>query len=558
MTWIAHRGACQVGRFVLSERICLFALLLCIAVVGVRLEAQQVPVGNEVEDYVRTLQLIGWAAPGSMTLRPLSAERLGEGLDARHPWSGRNSLLEQEARNGTTGFFDPQVTLHYNTLYPRGRNEGAAWVGRGATVELAAGAYARLGPISLQVRPRVIHVRNRHFELAESAASDRNPFANPWHDLTGNLRIDLPQRFGPDAFTKVDPGDTELRGEWRMLAAGVSTTPMWWGPGIRNAIILSNNAPGFPHAFLGTARPVDVGVGSLEARWIWGRLANSDYFYAEPPADTADTRYFTGLAVAWQPSFLPGLTLGGLRTFVRYIPREGLDLGEYFLVFQGLTKETQATEENPGGDDNHDQVASIFARWVFPEAGFEAYVEWASNDHNWNLRDFIMEPEHSQAYTLGFQKTLPAADRSFWRLRGELTHLELSRTVLIRATPSYYAHYQVLHGYTHGGQVLGAGIGPGGNSQYLALDRFATWGRVGVSLERVVNDNDTYYRIIGDTREWPPRRDVELTGGVSALMFLGQAEASAALNLTRRLNRYYIRDNDRTNVNLRAGVRWRL
>ena len=41
--------------------------------------------------------------------------------------------------------------------------------------------------------------------------------------------------------------------------------------------LLSNNAPGFPHLFLGTGDPVNIWVGQLQARVFWGRLDQSAY-----------------------------------------------------------------------------------------------------------------------------------------------------------------------------------------------------------------------------------------------------------------------------------------
>ena len=80
------------------------------------------------------------------------------------------------------------------------------------------------------------------------------------------------------------------------------------------------------------------------------------------------------------PKPFPGLYLGASRLFYRYTPQGGLSFGEYLLVFQGPTKRSQTTPTNPLGDDVRDQMFSLFARWLFPESGFEAYVEWAKND----------------------------------------------------------------------------------------------------------------------------------------------------------------------------------
>ena len=56
------------------------------------------------------------------------------------------------------------------------------------------------------------------------------------------------------------------------VGAGLSTENLWLGPGLRNSILLTNNAPGFPHLFLGTSKPVDIYIGSLDVLALWGQL----------------------------------------------------------------------------------------------------------------------------------------------------------------------------------------------------------------------------------------------------------------------------------------------
>src|SRR5262249_29432526 len=134
----------------------------------------------------------------------------------------------------------------------------------------------------------------------------------------------------------------------------------------------------------------------------------------------------------------------------------------------------------------------LIARWVLPQNGFEAYVEWARNDNAWDLRDFLLQPDHSQAFTLGFEKALGNnATRS--RLRGEWTALGKARTNLSGDDPVYAAHHTVREGYPHEGQLLGAGIGTGSSSQYLGVDRFPPRGRWGIFAQRVRYDDDAYY-----------------------------------------------------------------
>src|SRR5437868_8635252 len=176
-------------------------------------------------------------------------------------------------------------------------------------------------------------------------------------------------------------------------------------------------------------------------------------------------------------------------------PAGGVGLGDLILVFQGLTKRSQATDSNPTGDDKRDQFLTLFARYAPPGSGFEAYIEWGRNDHSWDLRDLLLEPEHSSASTIGFQKALRLRNTRILRFAGEWTNLQRSITQLVRATPYWYSHHIIRDGWTQRGQALGAPIGPGSNGQAFWTDLFTRWGKAGFLVQRVARDNDALYSI---------------------------------------------------------------
>ena len=457
-----------------------------------------------------------------------------------HPWAER--LESRESGTGVvveSGFWvvptGVRIRALANTKYAAGRNDGAIWAGRGVTAALDAGVRARLGRVVLQFEPVVWWTQNASFPLAGLTRGPERPrWAYPWAD-----QIDYPQRFGPDALTEADWGQSYAAVELGGFEAGFGTRNLWWGPGVESALIMSDNAPGFPHGFLSTRRPVGIGIGTLEAVWVWGRLSSSDW--SASPADNR-SRFFTGAALVYSPVWLKGFSLGASRVFQRYVPDNGLDFSEYFLVVQGVKKAGFATPDNPTGEDEHDQLGSLFARWVFPEVGLELYAEWARNDHSWDIRDLLLEPEHSQAYTLGLQKLWGLSGNRLLNLRAELTHLEQAMTFRARSNGSYYLHHIVEQGYTHRGQLLGAPVGPGGKEQYLGLDLYTPRGVTSLSLRREVFNNDAYYAQFAPTLGFCCH-DVPLTFRVEGTRFAGERgfEFSGGIAVTRRLNRYYRR-----------------
>src|SRR5438105_9050126 len=96
------------------------------------------------------------------------------------------------------------------------------------------------------------------------------------------------------------------------IEAELPTENERWGPGIENAIVLSNNAPGFPHLFLRTARPLKTKLGAVEMRWLVGGLTESKYF---DTVSTKNTRSLPALAATLQTAWDPNLSFGIARSF---------------------------------------------------------------------------------------------------------------------------------------------------------------------------------------------------------------------------------------------------
>jgi hypothetical protein len=519
-----------------------------------RLAAQRVAVGDPLEDYARMVSLLDSAANPSFAVRPL-ADSVWDGVLGRegHPWAG---LFAREG--GRSWSLAPiSVRMTTNSAYASGQNDGLMWQGKGINTHFELGATWRQGPLEVTLRPQFAWSSNDSFALATVPAPGRSRYANAWHPNTKDLgSIDLPQRMGPDDYAEASWGESSIRlrsGGW---ALGASTEHIWWGPTQRNPLIFSNNAPGVAHGVLGTVRPVKVPGGRLELQWIWGGLRNSDWTDSTP---VDRTRYVTGLNVAVHPGFMPGLSVGASRTFYMDTPPEGIDFSDLFLVFQGVTKQSQASDSNPGGDDAKDQFLTLFGRYAPPGSGFEAYFEWGRNDHSWDWRDFLAEPEHSAAFTIGAQKALRFSDGRVLRLAGEFTDLQRSLTQLVRAAPSWYVHTTVLDGWTQDGQGLGAPIGTGSTSQALWADLYSRWGRVGLLVNRVARDNDALYSIYaGEIFEDFMSHQVELTVQASALVFWRGLEVEGALGWEKTYNRNFQVLNDVKNLHLELGVRSRM
>jgi hypothetical protein len=426
--------------------------------------------------------------------------------------------------------------LLYNSDYARGANDGAVWAGRGLSTVLHGGVRGELGPLRFALAPAVAWQQNRDFEYPREGNPALSPFASAG-------TIDLPYRHGPDPFATLDPGQSHLSVHGYGLGAGFSTENAWWGPGRRNSLLLTNSAPGVPRIFVGTDEPVDVRIGRLDVSLIWGRTTESPYFDNDA---TNDRNLLAGIFVALSPAALPGLSLGAARTYMGGWPEDGGT-----SLFELIRRPYLGVRDNPAeGDLIDNNILAFYARWAMPQSGFEAYVEWGREDGWADWLDIVAEPDHSQGYVVGFQKVLPRGTNWF-RLAGELTHLHSAAPLRGgRSTGKWYHNASILQGHTHRGQLLGAGIGPGSDAQFLGADLFDGRGSSGIAIERIRYDEDRYYERWGRLYGMHGH-DVEVTVTARRHFFWRDFDVSGEIDHSWRRNRLFL-GLDQGDWNLRA------
>ncbi|HYH14467.1 MAG TPA: hypothetical protein VD794_04565, partial [Flavisolibacter sp.] len=93
----------------------------------------------------------------------------------------------------------------------------------------------------------------------------------------------------------------------------------------------------------------------------------------------------------------------------------------------------------------------------------------------------------------------------------------------------------VRHGYTNRGQVIGAGIGPGGSSQTFGLNWLKGINKFGAMFERIVHNNDFYYDAFASQRNFS-RHWVDLSFSLNKSWIQKRFIYSANLAIVRSLN----------------------
>ncbi|KYP15970.1 capsule assembly Wzi family protein [Flavihumibacter sp. CACIAM 22H1] len=470
------------------------------------IRAQTIPAGSTlVEDAIRRNELKGlYKELNTSMIRPVKTVLRSNYDSLMYQATGilPTSALPLLKRKGSWRLLPASLQQQYNTHHSFGWNDGSLYPANGYQLRATAGIYAELGLFSLQLQPEFIVAENKSSPGFSRAQSD-----SAWYYYYEFLNsIDKPEQFGRGSISKLFPGQSSLRINYAGMSLGLSSENLWWGPGTRNALIMSNNAPGFYHLTFNSTRPHKTFLGKFEWQLIAGRLENSGIL----PPDTnrlfegaplyqpkpAANRYINAMVVNWQPKWVNGLELGFIRSFFQYANTIQPGLNGYLPVFTAFFK-GNARDENSFG---RDQLLSFYFRWIFEKEQAEIYGEWGRNDHAGNLTDFLQEPEHSRAYIIGIRKLFTRDRKKDLEFFTELTHLQVPGTVMLRALQPWYAHYQVRHGYTHQGQVLGAGIGPGSSSQSIGLNwHYENKTRFRLLFERIVRNNDFYYKAFNNT-----------------------------------------------------------
>ena len=475
------------------------------------------------------------------------AELAGDSLASDGLLTAPSRILTQRlsTRRFSLHLVAPEFHLVRNSALPQAFNEGALWPGRGMNTRTSAGVVLHAGPVALVLAPQRITEENLPFQTFSApgaAGRARDPLASPFHLPPGSM--DLPQRFGTTPRELLDPGQSSLTVTVGGLAAGVGTEQQWWGPGIRNALILSTQAPGIPHAFIRTARPWKTRLGTFDGVWQLGKLEESGYFLVQPRERPADGwRSWSAVAGTWRPNFEPTLTLGVARAV--YAPWR--DRGER-VVPVSAAFDALLTVGNPWsapGDTllsagkRRDQLFSLFGRWVRPAAGFELWGEWGRHVEPGSVGELFTQLHHSRGYTVGAQllrpigrvrsRSRPALE---WRLQGELTDLEPSISYRVQPFTEWYASRAVPQGYTHRGRVIGAAIGPSGSSQWGAMDLMGRWWSVGLYGTRIRWENQAMYTYPREFR----RADLSLIGGVRGTLETVLGRVAVEYASTQRAN----------------------
>jgi len=443
------------------------------------------------------------------------------------------------------------ITTHFNDSLAMGYNNGTLFQATGWQSRYSFGIQAQLGRVSIKFQPEWVVAQNKEQYVIPNSFNDGDFFSR-YYFMNINV-IDLASRYGTASLQKFYPGQSSIKYNFNKYAVGFSTENLWWGPGIHNSLVLTNNAPGFIHFTAHTNEPIKTKIGTVEGQFIYGLLEASGI---EPVENLRKQNVWPGLYVpkvsstertiaayifTLQPKWIKNLFIGLAHSY--YFYNQNVDYDPNINnPWQAYTPTEKVAK-----------LGSLFVRYAMPEERAEAYFEVGRA--NKPATPFnLLGDTIPVGYNAGFRKLYAIGKKAdYIEFAAEITRLQLPDPRLIfnsqnpfngPKTNSWYTHGRVRQGYTQLGQSLGAGIGPGSNSQRLNISWVSGANKVGIHGERVVHNNDfNFYQYLSYNfgKGWGNRSWVDLTYGAHAQIKKGKWLFAGLLDITSALNYQWVK-----------------
>jgi hypothetical protein len=427
-----------------------------------------IPVGfTDIDEQIRNLQLLNKIpSDQSLTIRPYHTDtkfnyaKILSLIDSNIKYNG--SLYQ--SRGNSISLLPINLSQKLNTDHPYGWNDGAMSYSKGYQMQVGAGIFASFGNLKIQLRPEFVKTASGQYETNQS-----------WGLVTNGL-------------SKILPGQSSVRFDLNKISLSASTQNLWWGPGISNSMLMSNNAPGFFHYSISSNRPLKTFLGNFQFQIISAILKqDSSQGFEHRNLKKLNlqnrNRAYNALTFTFQPVIMKNITFGLTRAFqnlaenniVGFVPKYLPVLGSFFGSAYNDTI-------------NRDQILSFNTRWVFPKNHAEVYFEFGYNDAKDNFRDLMLDMSHASGYIFGFKKLSYLNKMDYLDFGVEVIRMAQTPSYLMRNAGNFYEHGRMTEGYTHNNQILGAGSGFGNNMQTVNLSYNRGWNKYGLIFNHIVQN----------------------------------------------------------------------
>ncbi len=389
-----------------------------------------------------------------------------------------------------------------NSNLPLGYNNGIISSSVGAQHFYATNINLQWGRLVFQIAPEKIISDNKFYERLPfnfDGSQNGDDYWRRYYVVSENV-IEKEIIANNNLTDQNFLGQSSIKFNSKNFSYGISNENLWWGPGLYNSLILTNNAPGFLHFTINTNKPIKTKFGNFETQIIGGNLINSNsqpinndnsfaknYYTPKPELD----RYITGMILTYQPQIISNLHIGFAN--MAYMYKKNMNGLEDLTPFTNFTKFSDL-KKRPA-------LGSVFIKYALPKDHAEFYIEYGRKDIAATPLNIFYDSIPT-GYVGGIRKIFPIKSKS--NLSAIVLNIEVCRLQLMNPNQiwdsnllpkvsSWYTSKIVPHGYTNRGQLIGSNIGPGGNSQIIQLSWIKGIKKLGFGVERVANNQDFYY-----------------------------------------------------------------
>jgi hypothetical protein len=382
-----------------------------------------------------------------------------------------------------------------NSLLPQNWNDGNMYPARGWQERYSVGLQLKLGILDINLQPEWLKVQNLPQQYYPGNPEDGN-FMPKYFGSVANV-IDNYRQFGSSKIDTFSLGQSRVGLKLGPISVGYSNQNNWWGPGKRNSIVFTNNAAGFKHLYFSSNKPILSPIGNIEFAAITGILDTNWYQDPDIPLmrsiwsggiakKNLDQRKIDAITINWRPKWIPNLFLGYAYSRQYYKHQTN----SYGLNYSFFSK-----------DFTKVALGSLMFRFLLPKDNAEFYGELGlPNRAAWPWKFFEKNPK--TGFIFGVTKIAKLRNKnSYLSLNVEMTQFQLynpkdmfyPRYAFVGGLPnSWYTNEKIKQGYTNQGQILGAAIGPGSNSQTINLSYHYKYNHIGMMVERISQNNDFF------------------------------------------------------------------
>ena len=396
-----------------------------------------------------------------------------------------------------------------NSLLPQNWNDGNMYPARGWQERYTFGLQLKQGILDINLQPEWLKVQNIPQQYYPGNPEDGN-FMPKYFGSVANV-IDNFRQFGSSKIDTFSLGQSRVGIKLGPISIGYSNQNNWWGPGKRNSIVFTNNAAGFKHLYFNSNKPIKSPIGYFEFSAITGILDTNWYEDPDIPlmrsiwsggiaTKNLDQRKIDAITMNWRPKWIPNLFLGYAYSRQYYKHQTNTYGLNYSFFSKDFTKVA---------------LGSLMFRFLLPKDNAEFYGELGiPNKAPWPWKFFEKNPK--TGYVFGATKIAKLRNKnSYFSLNVEMTQLQLNNPkdifypgwAFVGGLPnSWYTNEIIKQGYTNQGQILGAPIGPGSNSQTINLSYHYKFNHIGILVERISQNNDFFSVVYlsGKNGQWVP------------------------------------------------------